>query len=1142
MHRALCIIQVSFIANKLHTLISIFMMEDIILGWAVAKAADLIASKSENLLRSKLSRTDLQKAIGSGIKAAAAWEENADVERSLFFFCDDRQQSDFQDACFSSSAIITELSKPLQNKGRPKQSILFLLFKRIKDDQSLNIEDDILRGWIQVFAIAFFESTSNYSRYQHARSLYIDQLISRFDYVRFVGIALERDIEGLVELDKLFVLPSIGKEIKTSSAEVLEMDMPWFSEDGDLQRELIYKPRQLGYRKRSLQGTFNILDLLSHKQSNVSVLLGDPGSGKTLLMHYLSVMIARGKPKEIGLDPNVDWLPISIDIRDLLKIPNNNILNYIYKSAIEKTQIESFPDGFFEYWLEDGRAVILLDGLDEIVDEVARWRVVQDIYAFLHRFQKCRAIITSRVAGYRQDYFPSDSYPQYYLQPFNDDNIKEFIIKWYTIRSSTPKRQASKLIASLNNQINNSDRIKMLARNPLLLTIIALIHRAHTSLPRQRSKLYDRAIETLVGSWDAYKEIPKQDGGGTGTKRLQYLKPDDFRPLLEMTARWMHEQGGTGAIEERNLFEQISQDIQRIRGIKPREAIKEAERFVVFISDRTSLLTKQGKDRYAFVHKTFQEYLCAQSLLYQIHDELTLNVVSSLIERDQQHDQHWQEVILLLISQLKPKNASIAIRKILRKENIFSPFLHRNLIFSGRCLAENPLYLRQFNDECSQEVIDDLVKLEISDPTKIGYQVREQVAQTLCSMHDTEFESQAITSLRTYEQNIGRVRLQQYRAVLGERESAIDKLLQLVEDENPNIRAKSVLAISTLDLDGKHIKAAAKLMLKRLEDDSPSVRASAFEAVGNFGISNKMVQRVLKKGLVDPSFSVHTHATSALGKLGNSSDMSTSAPICRFLFSLLKDEDAKIRAGAASAIGRLGNISENEIQKLTELLRDRDLGVRYGTIYALGNLSHNSTSVTSLLEDLLESKDPGVYASAALALGRIGKLSKGTAEALLVFLREERLWLDAHPEWKIGNLAYIVKALLESVEVNSLPISKRREVLQVINNLFESEDEWWSVSQIIWALGSSPIKLSRSIGFSEQVSQKIFERLEHKNPTVRFNASYALRKLSQKNVDCAGQVMQWIQTNPNSEFVGYGVDVLWDCVQTGVLSPTHFSF
>jgi len=87
--------------------------------------------------------------------------------------------------------------------------------------------------------------------------------------------------------------------------------------------------------------------------------------------------------------------------------------------------------GFFEYFLENGNALILLDGLDEVADIAQRYKVVEKIEAFLSQFEQCPTIITSRPAGYRRDFFRTDEYPHYELQPFDDEKIDTFIDHWY---------------------------------------------------------------------------------------------------------------------------------------------------------------------------------------------------------------------------------------------------------------------------------------------------------------------------------------------------------------------------------------------------------------------------------------------------------------------------------------------------------------------------------------------------------------------------------------------------------------------------------------------------------------------------------------------------------------------------------------
>ncbi len=90
--------------------------------------------------------------------------------------------------------------------------------------------------------------------------------------------------------------------------------------------------------------------------------------------------------------------------------------------------------------------------------------------------------------------------------------------------------------------------------------------------------------------------------------------------------------------------------------MKSHEAKAEADRFVDFIQKRTGLLNEQGYERYAFVHKTFQEYLTAEEIYEQFEDgddEVILEHIDAHL-----HDQHWREVLLLLVSKLRKKRAA----------------------------------------------------------------------------------------------------------------------------------------------------------------------------------------------------------------------------------------------------------------------------------------------------------------------------------------------------------------------------------------------------------------------------------------------------------------------------------------------------
>jgi len=151
-----------------------------------------------------------------------------------------------------------------------------------------------------------------------------------------------------------------------------------------------------------------------------------------------------------------------------------------------------------------------------------------------------------------------------------------------------------------------SDRVKQLVRNPLLLTIVVLIHRYQDVLPKRRYELYDKAVSTLLKSWDRTSK-------GLREQQKDFFKTldidDDLRRIMSLLAKWVHEQyetknteGGT-LIREKNLLEQLSLIIQdEVIDIKPHKADEEAKRFVEFMRDRTGLINEYGTKSYGFVH------------------------------------------------------------------------------------------------------------------------------------------------------------------------------------------------------------------------------------------------------------------------------------------------------------------------------------------------------------------------------------------------------------------------------------------------------------------------------------------------------------------------------------------------------------
>ncbi len=585
-------------------------------------------------------------------------------------------------------------------------------------------------------------------------------------------------------------------------------------------------------------------------------------------------MLAQNYPEKLGWYSGIDCLPILIKIRDFARLSDINILDYARQFAEKTMSVKPLPEGFFEYWLEDGRAMILLDGLDEVVEESKRYAVVQQIDNFLGQYHQNLAIITSRPAGYKRDFFNTSEFEHYQLQLFDNAKVDEFINRWYDSRIRDVA-EAQRRKDSIKKALDENDRIKLLARNPLLLTIIALIHRYQAVLPRARHKLYEKAVETLLKCWDANKNLTEQSV-------FKCLDADDLRRLMEILAYWIHTQGSTDKPEggtlivKEDLLDQLTQNIKTKKQVERFQAKEEAKRFVDFIQQRTGLLNEQGQDLYAFVHKTFQEYLCAQEIGYQADDEDDFEIVLKHI-RKHLHDPHWREVLLLLIAQQKPKKAAKAMRAILAANSEHEEWLHRDLFFAGSCLAENIKELKVADSSLTGEILEKLVELEIRDEALVGERVRSQVVQILCSMNETEFEAQTLQLLKA--RGINENRLWEYQAALGEKEVVITAMLLRLEDGNEAVRRDAAQALGTLGNASEIVINA--LLLRLLQDKDLFVPLFAAQALGNLGNASETVIKALLLRLQDEDLLVRFLAAFALGELGNTSEAVINASATR---------------------------------------------------------------------------------------------------------------------------------------------------------------------------------------------------------------------------------------------------------------------
>lgn len=285
-------------------------------------------------------------------------------------------------------------------------------------------------------------------------------------------------------------------------------------------------------------------------------------------------------------------------------------------------------------------ALIVFDGLDECGTEAKRQRVIEGVQEFMKNAgEKCRFLLTAR--PYAWPGRPDPLQGVYALADFDDDQIECFIRAWYVAivrRGWYPAGEADKKRDNLLAARQRSD-LRPLAGSPLLLTLMASLHtNSPGGLPDDRADLYDGSVELLLRRWNSRIGA---DQALLDRLAVPGLKLSDMRDVLEQLAFEVHAAnvGREGAAD-------IGEDrlTRAFRGLLGGSKDK-ADQVVEYIDRRAGLLigqgAKEGEKRYAFPHRTFQEFLAA------CHLAKMTDFAQKCAELGRSAPDHWQEVLPL---------------------------------------------------------------------------------------------------------------------------------------------------------------------------------------------------------------------------------------------------------------------------------------------------------------------------------------------------------------------------------------------------------------------------------------------------------------------------------------------------------------
>lgn len=374
--------------------------------------------------------------------------------------------------------------------------------------------------------------------------------------------------------------------------------------------------------------------------------LGKPGAGKTTFLRCLAIGCNRGSLA-------ADLVPIFVTLRDFADESTAgefSLLNYIHEEFLTSGISDS---SVIETLLREGRVLLLLDGLDEVMDQV-RKSVTKEIRRLSEKYQKNLFVVTCRTATTAINL---GRFTDVEMAPFTQDQIVAFAQKWFTALTKTTTQAGQEQAVQFIQKLDLPENLpfRRLAVTPLFLHLVCWTFYQQGKFPNKRSQFYKQCLDLLLSKWDETRGIERDE------MYHGFLLPQKLK-LLSQVATVMFEQGdyffGQEAVEQ-----QIGDYIRDLpnAAIEPDDLQLDSEGILKAIELQHGLLAERVQGVFSFSDQIFQEYFTARKIVAS-HD---LQASDRSLERLVSHitEPRWREVFLLTVAMLRSADSLVQLMK-----------------------------------------------------------------------------------------------------------------------------------------------------------------------------------------------------------------------------------------------------------------------------------------------------------------------------------------------------------------------------------------------------------------------------------------------------------------------------------------------
>ncbi|TYK43021.1 NACHT domain-containing protein [Actinomadura decatromicini] len=475
------------------------------------------------------------------------------------------------------------------------------------------------------------------------------------------------------------------------------------------------------WRDEASTGTVRVEAAL--RDQRLMLLRGEAGSGKSTLLRWLAITAARGSFS----GPLSEWngcVPFVIKLRSHAGGPLPRPEEFLDDVAGNLAGL--MPRGWVHRRLTSGRALLLVDGVDEVTS-AQRQTVRQWLKAIVTEFRNIRIVVTSRPAAAGSDWLRAEGFGTAFLEQLSPADLRTLVQHWHNAVRDCPDLpcpldRIPSYEARLLARFEAAPHLRTLASNPLLAAMLCALNLDREALPRDRMGLYAAALEMLIETRDTKRGIPS------------VLEREQKVRILQDIA-WHISTSARVELPKPMVERLVANRLDSMPQVRVSANVVLDE-----LLQRSGILREPVPGRIDFVHRTVQEYLTAKHAA-------DLGDMDLLVKNA--HRDTWRETVIMAAGHVNEPLRRELLTGILTRAHAEKPRARALKLVAVACLETLPSVpedLQRDLDQCLDDLIPPRNDAAARSLATAGEPVLARLPDTLDGLNSAALEATVRTA------------------------------------------------------------------------------------------------------------------------------------------------------------------------------------------------------------------------------------------------------------------------------------------------------------------------------------------------------------------------------------------------------------